>query len=213
MIKRASAALLFVLGLGMQCALASPINIVNNGNFELGSAGSVPGWIMAPDPASIPFGGQSVVPDFSFSPTPHGGKVFNDAAYLTVGYLSQLLATTAGATYTLEFDLQRFDTNQGVIDNFAMASFDGVTLLNQVNVDGDWTHFTYAGLTASGASTQLKFGNRNFWDFNQLDNVSVVKTSADPDVPPDPRDLPEPASTALVLAALGLLGWTRRRQS
>jgi hypothetical protein len=74
-------------------------------------------------------------------------------------------------------------------------------------------HFVFTDLTATSASTLLKFGNRNYWDFNMLDNVTVVQTSANPDVPPDPANVPEPASAALVMAALGLLGWTRRRQA
>ena len=204
MLKRASAALIFVLGLSAQCALASPINIVTNGNFE---AGNLSGWTAVPDPD--PLGGQFVGSDFSFSPAPHGGMVFKDAAFNVVGTISQTLATTAGAVYKLEFDLQRFDTNNGDIDNFAQVSFSGAVLLQQTNVGGDWTHFVFANLTAGGPSALLSFGNRNYWDYNQLDNISVVKTS--PDDAPPPGNVPEPGSAVLILAALGLLGWTRRK--
>jgi hypothetical protein len=212
MIKRASAALFFVLGLGMQLALAGPINIVNNGDFELGSLGNIPGWTLAPAP-----GGelQNVLAD-NIGPAPHGGKVFFEpAGNHDIGYISQTLTTIVGAKYTLDFYLQRFDTSFGnvSVDNFAQVMFGGLVVFQEENVAGDWIHFSFADLTATSTSTLLRFGNTNINDYNQLDNVSVVKTSADPDVPPDPRALPEPGSTALVLAALGLLGWTRRRQS
>ena len=213
MFKRALATLLLLAGLGVQCALASPINLVANGDFELGGAANVPGWVMAPDPASIALGGQSVAPDFSFSPAPHGGKVFVDMAYDQVGLLSQLLTTTAGAVYTLEFDLQRFDTSGGDVDNYFKVLFNGVQLLQETNVGADWTHFVFSGLTAGGATTWLEFGNRNFWDFNALDNVTVVQTSRDPGDPNDPRDLPEPTTAAILALGLGLLARAHRRQS
>jgi hypothetical protein len=212
MVKRTLAALLLLFGLGLQGAFATPTNLVVNGDFELGGPGSVPGWTMAPDPASLGIGGQSVAPDFSFSPTPHSGKVFIDMAYEQVGLLSQLLGTTAGAVYTLEFDLQRFDTSGGDIDNYFRVMFNGVQLMQETNVGADWMHFSFAGLTASGASTLLEFGNRNYWDFNALDNVSVVQTSRDPNDPGDPRDLPEPGTAAMLALGLGLLARAHRRQ-
>jgi hypothetical protein len=213
MIKKVSAALFLVLGLGVQMAFAAPVNIVTNGDFESGGPMSVPGWTMAPDPDSVVFaGGQSVGTDFSGSPNAHSGKVFNDAAYNTVGYISQNLMTTIGAVYKLEFDLQRFGNPTNPVDNFAQVSFGGVVLFQQTNVDADWMHFVFDNLIATSALTSLQFGNRNYWDYNQLDNVSVVDTAVVAP-PPDPGRIPEPASAALVLAGLGLLGRTRRRQA
>lgn len=208
MIKRASAALFFVLGLGMQFALAGPVNLVINGDFELGGLGNIPGWTLAPAP-----GGQlqTVLAD-SIGPAPHGGKVFFDPAGDTgIGHISQLLTTVIGATYKVTFDLQRFDTNNGDVHNFAQVMFGTQLLFEQTDVGADWLFKTF-DVTATSASTLLQFGNSNIWDYNQLDNVSVIQTSADA-VPPDPTNVPEPASAALMIAALGLLGWTRRRQA
>jgi hypothetical protein len=207
MIKRASAALFFILGLGMQLAFAGPTNLVTNGDFELGGLGNIPGWTLTPAP-----GGQlqTVLAD-AIGPAPHGGKVFLDPAGGTdIGYISQALTTVIGATYKVTFDLQRFDTNNGDVVNFAQAMFGSYVGFEETNVGADWMIKTF-NFTATQTSTVLQFANSNYWDYNQLDNVVVIQTSADPDLPPDPSNVPEPASAALVMAALGLLGWTRRR--
>lgn len=196
---------MLVVGMSMQVAQATPVNLVINGDFE---TGTLSGWTAHPDPD--PAGGQFVGNDNSFSSTPHAGKVFNDAAFHQVGTISQTLATIAGQVYKLEFDLQRLDTGNGPVTNFASVSLGGNVLFAQTDVDSDWSHFTFSNLTATGASTVLEFGNRNYFDFNQLDNISFVQTSDD-GLPTDPGTVPEPGSLLLLLAGLGVLGGIRGR--
>ncbi len=188
----------------MQYAYAAPINLVQNGDFELPVAlpGDVPTWSYS--------GGDSffgVDADYIGSPLSRPGQVFYDGAATTMGMLGQAIATTAGATYVLEFDLQRYGGSGLPPSNTAAVYFGGNAVFFQQDIAGDWTHFTVSGLIAGpGASTLLQFANLNAYDFNQLDNVSLV--ALDPD---DPTDVPEPATPLNVALSIGALAWLRRR--
>lgn len=194
-----------LLTLAAQFALAVPINLVQNGDFELAVAGpgEVPMWTYS--------GGDSyfgVDADYIGSPLAHAGQVFYDGAATNTGMLSQLIATTAGAQYTLEFDLQRYAWSPMGVSNMSAVYFGGSTVFFQEDTHGDWTHFTITGLIGGpGASTLLRFANVNEFDFTQLDNISLV--AVDPD---DPNPVPEPATPLTVLAAVGAIALLRRRR-
>lgn len=191
------------LSLAAQFATAAPINLVQNGDFEIAVAGPgmVPNWTYS--------GGDSyfgVDADYIGSPGARPGLVFYDGAATNTGYLSQSIATTAGTSYILEFDLQRWAGTNNPVSNLASVSFGGASVFYQADTAGDWTHFTVGGLVGGpGAFTLLEFANLNAFDFNQLDNVSLVEKDVR-------TDIPEPATPLVFAAALGALTLVRRRR-
>jgi hypothetical protein len=191
------------LSLVAQFATAAPINLVQNGDFEAAVAGpgDVPGWVYS--------GGDSyfgVDADYIGSPAARPGQVFYDGAATNTGYLSQNIATIAGATYTLEFDLQRWASSTA-ISNFASVNFGAATVFAEQDIGSDWTHFMVSGLVGGpGAFTLLQFTNLNLYDFNQLDNISLVAADR------PPVDVPEPATPYVLAAVLGACLLARRRR-
>lgn len=192
-----------LLSMVAQFAVAAP-NLVQNGDFEVAVSGpgDVPSWIYT--------GGDSyygVDLDYIGSPLAHGGQVFYDGAATNIGMLSQAIATTAGATYTLEFDLQRYAWSTAGVDNLAAVYFGGTNVFFQEDTQGDWTHYTVTGLIGGpGSTTLLQFNNLNAFDFNQLDNISLVAAGS------GGNDVPEPATPLSMLAAAGALALIRRRR-
>jgi hypothetical protein len=205
-------ALLFTaLGLSAQALWATPVELVLNGDFETGDLG---GW------SQSGLTGYQAVSTDTLGPllTRHTGFVFSEGADISNGYISQMIATSVGATYTLKFDLQRLDTrNAGdALTNFEEVTFGAVTVFSQINVaDNDWMSYTFNNLIGTGGLVELKFGGRNVYNYIQLDNISLV---ADTVVGPGPSGppagaVPEPASIATLLLGLGALGWTRRKRT
>ncbi len=192
-----------LLGLTAQLATAVPINLVQNGDFEAAVAGpgDVPSWNYS--------GGDSyfgVDADYLGSPAARPGQVFFDAAADNLGILSQSIATTAGAIYVLEFDLQRWANVGNAVDNLAAVSFGGTNVFYEEDVGGDWTHVMVSGLVGGpGAATLLQFSHFNVFDFIQIDNVSLFVREQDVDVP-------EPAVPMLLAAAIGACVLARRRR-
>lgn len=191
------------LSLAAHFATAAPLNLVQNGDFEIPVAGPgvVPGWTYS--------GGDNyfgVDADYIGSPGARPGLVFYDGAANNTGFLSQSVATTAGTAYVLEFDLQRYAGSGLPAANLASVDFGGTNVFFQQDVAGDWTHFSVSGLIGgAGASTLLQFANLNTFDFNQLDNVSLVAQQR-------PTGVPEPATPLALAAAAGALALVRRRR-
>ncbi|MFL6660240.1 MAG: PEP-CTERM sorting domain-containing protein [Massilia sp.] len=192
-----------LLSVCAQLAWATPVNLVQNGDFEVAVAGpgTVPGWSYS--------GGDNyfgVDADYIGSPNARPGQVFYDGASANAGLLAQSIATTAGALYVLEFDLQRYSTSTNTASNMASVDFGGTNVFLQMNTVGDWTHFIIGGLIGGpGSTTMLQFSNLNAFDFNQLDNVSLIASD-------DPHTVPEPATPLMLAAAAAALALTRRRR-
>ncbi|MGH8023281.1 MAG: hypothetical protein ACRED1_06855, partial [Limisphaerales bacterium] len=157
-----SVILTFALGLGVVPA-ATAQSLVTNGGFE---TGDFTGWTLSG-------GGDIYVDDGSDSETtPHSGNY--EAEFGTpeeLGYISQTLATTPGATYLLSFWLNSPD---GETPNEFQVSWNGTILFDETNLPAiGWTNLQFA-VTATGNNTVLQFGAQDDSSYLALDDVSVV---------------------------------------
>jgi hypothetical protein len=193
MLKLRTAALAAALLLSSSAFANS--NLLTNGDFE---TGDLTGWTTS-EPALDAT--QGVSTDFYsvVSPVAHSGFIYYDGTMGHQGTLSQSVGTIAGAVYTLEFDLQRY-TQYPPTDNQLTITFAGHTVLDETNGSNNWQHYSFTGLTASGASSLLQFANRNDNDYTELDNVSVIMTA-----------VPEPSIALMMLGGLFLVAYRSRR--
>ena len=175
------------------CASASAANLVTNGSFE---TGNFSGWNFGGNT-----GATGVTSNFQGVPATDGnfegyfGAVGGDTV------LSQQLTVSAGATYTISFDLD--DLSGGGPQDFS-ASFGGATLVSYTSQPfGTYTHESF---TAVGGNGDLVFTARQDPSYWLMDNVSVVQTAS---------PVPEAASSSMMLAGAALLGFAalRRRQA
>jgi hypothetical protein len=143
----------------------SQSNLVVNGGFE---TGDFTGWD----------GGGNDVDDGSDSDTiPHTGDY--EAEFGSVGelgYISQTLSTTPGATYLLSFWLNSPD---GQTPNEFQVSWNGTTLFDETDIPAiGWTNIQFV-VTATGSSTELQFGAQDDPSYLALDDVSVVSSQSE----------------------------------
>jgi hypothetical protein len=171
----------------LSTSMAAHANLVTNGGFE---TGDFSGWTTA----------VNGVFDGVDNAAPQAGTFAAFFGNPGASTISQTLATVAGSTYKVVFWLMAESDPTGVsTPNSFSFSWDGVAV--QMLTDSPafgYTEYQYL-LAASSASTQILFGFSNtpaFWDF---DSVSVT--------------VPEPASLALALAALGGMLVARRRNA
>jgi hypothetical protein len=167
-------------------------NLVANPNFDLSPLGV--DWTFTPAPSGSDFF-YGAGPTFgAFSPP-------NSANFGAVGAfddeISQVLATTPGASYTISFELAHDSTNA---ENDFSVTFGGTTVFSIVNTaEFGYTLETVTGV-ATSSSTTLAFFGREVPAWYDLDNVSVVPT-------------PEPPTWSMMLvgfAGLGFAGYRRR---
>ena len=123
----------------------------------------------------------------------------------SLGFFSQTLATTPGATYQLDYWLANFFAGSGT--NVFQVSWDGNLIAGAALLNPNafvFTQFSFSGLVATSTSTTLSFGfqnDRNYWGF---DDVGVVQTSG--------ASTPDGGTTAVLLGlALVALAGMRRR--
>lgn len=123
--------------------------------------------------------------------------------------IEQVLGTTAGNSYTLNFwAAHRPRDNNGFsqIDVYINSVF--FTSSGQISTPYQWNNFSQ-NFVASGANTTIEFrsmGNQNsYGDF--LDNVSVVTDESITN-----NTVPEPSSFALLGAGVAFIGFMARRR-
>lgn len=144
--------------------------LVVNGGFE---TGNFTGWTLtSPNFTTFVDGGfTSGIPPYS------GNWEAASDAFGALDYLSQTLATTAGASYTLSLWL---DSPDGVTPNKFLVSWNGTILFDQRDMPGfGWTNLQF-DVSATGTSTVLKFGFRDDNSYLALDNVSVLPAQTAP---------------------------------
>jgi len=140
--------------------------LVLNGGFE---AGDFTGWTLSGSDTNDIFvddGSQSGI-------NPHSGNYLAALGPVgSVSYLSQTLATTPGAVYSLSFWL---DSPDGLTNNEFLVSWGGETLFDQTNLSEipGWTNLQFT-VVATGSSTALQFGSRDDNSYLGLDDISVV---------------------------------------
>lgn len=183
------------LGLGVP-ALAN--NIVANGNFDANSPpdGTAPlDWTLTHAAYGSDFFVGAGPVYGAFSPP-------NSANFGATGdlddELSQVLATVAGDSYTISFELAHAESDS--LNDFSawFGTNEIFSIVNQPAFDYTLESFT---AVATSSSTTLAFFGREVPSWYDLDNVDVSGTTT----------VPEPASLGLFGLALAGVALSRRR--
>jgi len=211
---RFRAALCAVLVSGALVALPAQANLLTNGSFELGAfvnqgndtmslaAGStvIIGWTVVTDTTAW------IGPTNPFGLSASDGSFFLDLTNYQAGSpfagMSQVIATTPGATYELSFDLGS-STFWGRPDAItASAAGTSATFTSPLTgTNNDWQHVSMQ-FTASSSSTTVLLQGVAGINYIGLDNASVDLVSG--------PTVPEPG--ALALLGLGLAGMQLARK-
>jgi PEP-CTERM motif len=180
--------MLFIAGVAVAFATpAAAQNIVTNGGFETG------------DFSGFTQFGNTGFAGVEAGSASEGARSAFFGPIGSTGGISQTLATIAGQSYQISFDLQ----NDGGTPTSFEALFGSNQLFSLTNSAAfGYTTFSTTS-TAVGASTALSFSFRQDPAFFSLDNISVTAVSG---------AVPEPATWAMMLLGFGMVGASMRRR-
>ena len=187
-------------------AVSSRAAFVNQGNDTMSlAAGStvITGWTVVTDTTAW------IGPTNPFSLSANDGDFFLDLTNYQLGSpfagMSQVIATTPGATYALSFDLG--GSNRWGRPDAITASAAGTSATFTSPLTGtinDWQHVSMQFTASSSATTVLLQGASGL-NYIGLDNASVDFVSGPP--------VPEPGTLALLSLGLAGLGLVRKRKA
>jgi Protein of unknown function (DUF642)/PEP-CTERM motif len=194
-------------------------NLLTNGSFESGGFVNQGNDTMSLAAGSTVITGWTVVTDTTawigaaspWNLNASDGSFFLDLTNYQAGApfagMSQTIATTPGATYSLSFDLGS-SSQWGPLPDSITASAAGTsqTFFSPTSGIDVWTNASMQFVAASASTTVLLQGASGF-NYIGLDNVDVEFVSG-----PGPGSVPEPTTLALLgLGLAGLLATSRRR--
>ncbi len=211
-----SSRLFAVVGFAMATVLGSGVahaNLLTNGSFEdttnfvdqgndtmdldVGST-LMPGWTVTGSHYLSWIGPNN---PFGLTASPAGGSYFLDLTGYVTGApfsgVTQTIATHAGSSYLLTFDLGSSPT-YGVQDGVTASAGSASGAFTSTNDGTDYNLWQPESLSfkATGSSTAVTILGNSGAEYIGLDNVSVVETAA----------IPEPATWAMMLVGFGALG-------
>lgn len=200
----------FVLCTALLSATAVHANLLANGSFESGAFVNQGHDTMSLAAGSTAISGWTVVTDTTawIGPTNDWGLSASDGSYFLdltdyqtgspFAGMSQVIATTPGAVYSLSFDLgsSTFWGRPSAITASAAGTSATFTSPGSGG-NNDWQHVSMQFTASSNSTTVLLQGVAGL-QYIGLDNASVDLASAPP--------VPEPGSWALMLAGIGALG-------
>jgi hypothetical protein len=217
--KSRTALQVFFLTAALGLATSPQANLLTNGSFESGAFVNEGNDTMSPAAGSTVITGWTVVTDTTawigatnpFGLSANNGSFFLDLTNYQAGApfagMSQTIATTPGATYSLSFDLGS-STFWGRPDSIT-ASAGGTSQTFTAPTTGgnnDWESVLMQFVASSTTTTVLLQGAGGI-NYIGLDNVDVEFVSG-----PGPGQIPEPTTLALLGLGLASLAVSRRRK-
>jgi PEP-CTERM motif len=187
--------------IAVSAATASASSIVTNGDFQ---TGNFSGWTVNTSPVTNhPWTVRQDGSNF-FASTGCEGIECIEGNSTQEAWLSQVLPTVAGATYTVTFDYsQSLPGESGGTPNELEVDFGSTDLVDLINLTSTSPHTYSFTVMATTNATELMFLGEQNPSYDYLDNVSVTQVSS---------ATPEPASLALFGSGLfGLVGIARRK--
>ena len=181
-------------------ALAGP-NLVMNGDFESGALAWQQGAYMTIDLVATTNRGKSAAT----------GCIGPECVDLpNVSSLNQTIHTTIGVSYELSFFVAEYLGSPSefavywggnLLERVMNPANDSLNYLGDGMFEGTWTQFTYTGLLATSAGTEIELRGRHDPGAMYFDDISVVDNTG--------TDVPEPGSMALL--GIGVLALAGRR--